>query len=200
MDKINFNLTKFFTTVNDLNFLPSDSEKEIVVCGRSNSGKSSLINILTNINRLAFTSKTPGRTQHINYFLLNIANNYIVDLPGYGYAKVPEAIRSHWVKLLSEYLVTRKQIVGLVLIMDIRHPLRDSDYKMIEFFSTTKKPIHVVLNKDDKLSKKLINETLLLVKKSLSSLDYNKFTVQTMSALKKTGTDELKNTLSQWIS
>ncbi len=200
MQNINFNLTSFFTTVNDLNSLPLDSEKEVVICGRSNSGKSSVINVLTNINRLAFTSKTPGRTQHINYFLLNIANNYIVDLPGYGYAKVPEEVRNHWSKLLAEYLITRKQIVGLVLIMDIRHPLKDSDYNMIDFFAETKKPIHIILNKEDKLSKKQVKDTTELVIKTLTEANYKKFTVQTMSAMKKIGTGELKDILTKWLN
>ena len=135
--KYNFKQAKFFTTVNDIFHLPINSTKEIAIVGRSNAGKSSLLNTLTNQNKLAFTSKTPGRTQHINYFNLSEDGVFLVDLPGYGYAKVPESIRLHWMTLLGKYLSTRSEIVGLVLIMDSRHPLKDLDYKMLNFFAIT---------------------------------------------------------------
>lgn len=119
-----FQNAKFFTTVNHLKDLP-DTPLEIAFVGRSNAGKSSAINTLTNHVRLAYVSKTPGRTQHINFFELQ-NGNFMVDLPGYGYAQVPEAVRAHWVNLLGDYLQQRKQLIGLVLIMDARHPLKDS--------------------------------------------------------------------------
>ena len=117
-----FHNAKFFTTVNHLKDLPNTAA-EIAFVGRSNAGKSSAINALCNHVRLAYVSKTPGRTQHINFFELS-NGHFMVDLPGYGYAQVPEAIRAHWVKLLGDYLQTRPSLLGLVLIIDIRHPLK----------------------------------------------------------------------------
>lgn len=127
-----FQNAKFFTTVNHLKDLP-DTPLEIAFVGRSNAGKSSAINTLTNHVRLAYVSKTPGRTQHINFFELQ-NGNFMVDLPGYGYAQVPEAVRAHWVNLLGDYLQQRKQLIGLVLIMDARHPLKELDIRMLDFF------------------------------------------------------------------
>lgn len=126
-----FQNAKFFTTVNHLKDLP-DTPLEIAFVGRSNAGKSSAINTLTNHVRLAYVSKTPGRTQHINFFELQ-NGNFLVDLPGYGYAQVPEAIRTRWVKLLGDYLQQRKQLIGLILIMDARHPLKELDIRMLDF-------------------------------------------------------------------
>ena len=146
-----FQSAKFYTTVNHLKDLP-DTPAEIAFVGRSNAGKSSAINTLTNHTRLAYVSKTPGRTQHINFFELT-NGAFMVDLPGYGYAQVPEAVRAHWVTLLGEYLQQRQQLVGLVLIMDARHPLKDLDVRMLDFFALTGRPVHILLSKADKLSK-----------------------------------------------
>lgn len=146
-----FQNAKFFTTVNHLKDLP-DTPAEIAFVGRSNAGKSSAINTLTNHVRLAYVSKTPGRTQHINFFELE-NGNFMVDLPGYGYAQVPEAIRAHWVKLLGDYLQQRRQLIGLILIMDSRHPLKALDIQMLDFFHITGRPVHILLSKADKLSK-----------------------------------------------
>lgn len=129
---------RFYTTVNHLKDLPEIAGIEVAFAGRSNAGKSSAINTLTRRNRLAFVSKMPGRTQHINYFQLN-DGNFLVDLPGYGYAKVPQSIREHWRHLLSTYLQTRPNLIGLILIMDARHPMTELDQKMLEWFSITKK-------------------------------------------------------------
>ena len=126
-----FQNATFYTSVNDTQDLPQHSGIEIAFAGRSNAGKSSAINTLTNRSRLAFVSKTPGRTQQINFFKLD-AEQFLVDLPGYGYAKVPHSIRQHWEKLLSNYLQTRESLKGLVLIMDIRHPLKSLDIQMLE--------------------------------------------------------------------
>jgi GTP-binding protein len=199
MSKIKFNQAQFYITVNDFNALPETSVKEIAICGRSNAGKSSLLNTLTNQNRLAFTSKTPGRTQHINYFSIGADGLFIVDLPGYGYAKVPEEIRKHWGVLLSQYLQQRQQIVGLVLIMDIRHPLKPSDYTMLDFFNVTNKPIHIVLSKADKLSQQQKIMTLKEVKQELEAKGYQNCTVQIFSAPKRLGVTELEQQLTQWI-
>ena len=199
MRKYNFKQAEFFITVNDLNCLPTESLSEIAICGRSNAGKSSLLNTLTNKTRLAFTSKTPGRTQHINYFSINDKGLFLVDLPGYGYAKVPDAIRDHWSTMLGEYLQTRKQIVGLVLIMDSRHPLKDLDYTMLKFFGSTNKPIHIVLSKVDKLNNQEKSNTLKLVKDTLGNDGFTNFTVQLFSATKRQGVEELEAALNSWL-
>ncbi len=156
-----FNNVTFYTSVNDVRDLPLHTGIEIAFAGRSNAGKSSAINTLTNRSRLAFVSKTPGRTQLINYFQLK-TDHFFVDLPGYGYAKVPDPIRLHWQDLLSSYLQTRQALKGLVLIMDIRHPLKPLDIKMLDWFAPTGKAIHILLTKADKLSCKLSAESLLI--------------------------------------
>lgn len=193
----NFKQAKFAITVNDLKSLPY-AIKEIAVVGRSNAGKSSLLNTLTNQNRLAFTSKTPGRTQHINYF--SIAEHvYLVDLPGYGYAQVPRKIREHWVGLLGDYLQFRKEIVGLVLIMDARHPLKDLDIKMIQFFAVTNRPLHIVLSKVDKLSNQEKIATLRRVQQAVSEYGLVNLSVQVFSAPKRIGVIELEHKLNDWL-
>lgn len=196
-EKINFKQAKFYTTVNDLASLPRINQ-EIAIVGRSNAGKSSLLNTLTNQNRLAYTSKTPGRTQHINYFEVT-EGVHLVDLPGYGYAKVPEAIRNHWVHLLGNYLQFRKEIIGLVLIMDARHPLKDLDIQMIEFFAQNGKPLHVVLSKSDKLSTQEKTRTLRSVQQAIQNYGFINLSVQLFSSLKRTGIEELENKLNEWL-
>jgi GTP-binding protein len=200
LNKYHYKQARFFTTVNDLNSLPIESIKEIAIAGRSNAGKSSMINTLTNQTRLAYTSKTPGRTQHINYFSIPEAGIFLVDLPGYGYAKVPESVRAHWVILLGEYLAKRNPLVGLVLIMDSRHPLKDLDYTMLEYFEATGKPIHIVLSKADKLNQQEKAKTLAYVKKQLEHDGFNNFSVQLFSSLKKTGVPELESVLDSWLN
>lgn len=185
----------FYTTVNHMKDLPS-TRAEIAFVGRSNSGKSSAINTLANRTRLAFVSKTPGRTQHINFFDLG-DERYLVDLPGYGFAEVPEAVRRHWVELLGRYLQTRKSLIGLLLIMDIRHPLKELDVRMLEFFKATQRPVHILLSKADKLSRQDQNKALASVKKSLEG--YPEVSVQLFSSLKKTGTDEVEVVMSKWF-
>ncbi|MGB4881830.1 MAG: ribosome biogenesis GTP-binding protein YihA/YsxC [Neisseria sp.] len=193
-----FQNAKFFTTVNHLKDLPNTSA-EIAFVGRSNAGKSSAINTLTNHVRLAYVSKTPGRTQHINFF--ELPNGYfMVDLPGYGYAKVPEAIRTHWVQLLGNYLQKRRQLIGLVLIMDIRHPLRALDIKMLDFFHTTNQPVHILLSKADKLSKSDQINTLSAVKKSLKPfMERQQVSIQLFSSLKKQGIEEVNTVVHEWF-
>lgn len=186
----------FYTTVNHIRDLPS-TRAEVAFVGRSNSGKSSAINTLANRTRLAFVSKTPGRTQHINFFDLG-NERYLVDLPGYGFADVPEAVRRHWVELLGRYLQTRTSLIGLLLIMDIRHPLRDLDLRMLDFFRVSGRPVHILLSKADKLSRQAQNKTLAQVKKSLE--DYPGVSVQLFSSLKKTGTDEVEEVMSRWFN
>ena len=193
-----FQNAKFFTTVNHLKDLP-DTSAEIAFVGRSNAGKSSAINTLTNHVRLAYVSKTPGRTQHINFFELE-NGNFMVDLPGYGYAQVPEAIRAHWVKLLGDYLQQRRQLIGLILIMDSRHPLKALDIQMLDFFHITGRPVHILLSKADKLSKNDQIKTLAAVKKSLKPYtDRQKISVQLFSSLKKQGMDEVNQVVGSWF-
>ena len=193
-----FQNAKFFTTVNHLKDLP-DTPAEIAFVGRSNAGKSSAINTLTNHVRLAYVSKTPGRTQHINFFGLE-NGNFMVDLPGYGYAQVPEAIRAHWVKLLGDYLQQRRQLIGLILIMDSRHPLKALDIQMLDFFHITGRPVHILLSKADKLSKNDQIKTLAAVKKSLKPYtERQKISVQLFSSLKKQGMDEVNQVVGSWF-
>ena len=193
-----FQNAKFFTTVNHLKDLP-DTPAEIAFVGRSNAGKSSAINTLTNHVRLAYVSKTPGRTQHINFFELE-NGNFMVDLPGYGYAQVPEAIRTHWVKLLGDYLQQRRQLIGLILIMDSRHPLKALDIQMLDFFAQTERPVHILLSKADKLSKNEQIKTLSSVKKALKPFaERQTVTVQLFSSLKKQGMDEVNQVVGSWF-
>ena len=193
-----FQNAKFFTTVNHLKDLP-DTPAGIAFVGRSNAGKSSTINTLTNHVRLAYVSKTPGRTQHINFFELE-NGNFMVDLPGYGYAQVPEAIRAHWVKLLGDYLQQRRQLIGLILIMDSRHPLKALDIQMLDFFHITGRPVHILLSKADKLSKNDQIKTLAAVKKSLKPYtERQKISVQLFSSLKKQGMDEVNQVVGSWF-
>ena len=194
-----FHHAKFYTTVNHLKDLPATTA-EIAFVGRSNAGKSSAINTLTNHTRLAYVSKTPGRTQHINFF--ELANGrFMVDLPGYGYAQVPETVRQHWVTLLGNYLQTRSQLIGLILIMDIRHPLKELDKRMLDFFAVTKQPVHILLSKADKLSKNEQIKTLAMVKKLLQPyVARQQVTVQLFSSLKKQGIDEVNDIVAAWFS
>lgn len=194
-----FRHARFYTTVNHLKDLPATTA-EIAFVGRSNAGKSSAINTLTNHTRLAYVSKTPGRTQHINFFELT-NGGFMVDLPGYGYAQVPEAIRRHWVSLLGDYLQTRKQLVGLILIMDARHPLKELDKQMLDFFAVTRRPVHILLSKADKLSKNDQIKTLSSVKKALQPyIARQQVTVQLFSSLKKQGIDEVNQIATDWFT
>ena len=143
---------RFFTTVNNLDCLPQGPLREVAFAGRSNAGKSSAINVLCNQKRLAFASKTPGRTQHINYFGLFAKEDllgYLVDLPGYGYAAVNHETRYHWNSLVSDYLQQRNALVGMILIIDSRRGMTDLDEQMIQWFVPTGKPIHLLLSECD---------------------------------------------------
>jgi GTP-binding protein len=187
----------FYTTVNHLRDLPVESAAEIAFAGRSNAGKSSAINTLANRTRLAFVSKTPGRTQHINYFSLG-GQRYLVDLPGYGYAKVPGVVKDHWRELLAQYLAERTQLCGLILIMDSRHPLTDLDLNMLQWFLPTGKPVHCLLTKADKLNRSDSIAVLRQVTQALAKMAPN-YTVQLFSSLKKTGTEEVEKIAARWF-
>ena len=210
-----FSQASFYTTVNHLRDLPQHGGREVAFVGRSNAGKSSAINTLANHTRLAFTSKTPGRTQHLNYFSLG-EGNFLVDLPGYGYAKVPPDVQRHWEQLLSKYLQTREELAGLVVIMDARHPLTELDETMLDWFAPTGKPVHILLTKSDKLSRQQATLTLNRVKSHLAehfSSDitpasghepalkpgFPQCSVQLFSSLKKIGMEEAEAVIAGWL-
>jgi GTP-binding protein len=197
---------RFFTTVNHLRDLPATARPEIAFAGRSNAGKSTAINLLCNQKRLAFASKTPGRTQHINYFSVGPADDptgYLVDLPGYGYAEVPEASKAHWEALLSQYLKTRAQLCGLILMMDARRPLTELDRRMIEWFGSTGKPVHALLTKCDKLTRQECVLALRTTKKAFDEYRQQGHTgqlsAQLFSALKRIGLDEAHALIESWL-
>lgn len=177
--------------------LPADSGYEVAFAGRSNAGKSSALNCLTGIKSLARTSKTPGRTQLINLFSLD-EERRLVDLPGYGYAKVALQVKLEWQKNLAHYLEVRESLKGLIILMDIRHPLKDLDQMMIDWALNRDLPVHVLLTKADKLSRSEAKNCVLKVRKHYD-LAAHLITVQSFSSLKKEGVDELIAQLNQWF-
>lgn len=178
--------------------LPEDTGFEVAFAGRSNAGKSSALNCLTGIKQLARISKTPGRTQLINLFTLADATRRLVDLPGYGYAKVPLQTKLTWQKNLAHYLDVRQSLQGLVLLMDIRHPLKELDQMMINWAFNRELPIHILLTKADKISRGEAQSTVLLVRKQYELMQ-DFLTVQSFSSLKKQGIEELILVLNQWF-
>jgi GTP-binding protein len=173
-----------------LSQLPPDHCVEVAFAGRSNAGKSSAINALTNRRKLAFVSKTPGRTQQINYFGLD-AGRFLVDLPGYGYAKVPGALQLEWQRVLTAYLQTRRSLRGLVIIMDARHPLTPLDVRMLDWFAPTGKPVRVLLSKADKLTRQEQAKQLRLVSQTLSATHPHS-SAQLFSSVTRLGVDEAR--------
>ncbi len=186
----------FLTSANQIKQLPNDEGYEVAFAGRSNSGKSSAINVLTNQKNLARTSKTPGRTQLINFFQLDTERR-LVDLPGYGFAKAPQAIKLHWQKVLERYLNERHCLKGLILLMDIRHPLTEFDTQMLEWCQYVDVPTHILLTKSDKLGSNKANNSLQQVKTKIKKLDNT--SIQLFSALKRTGITELQTCLNDWF-
>lgn len=179
--------------------LPDDSGCEVAFAGRSNAGKSSALNCLTNNRQLARTSKTPGRTQLINLFTIADENHRLVDLPGYGYAKVALQVKNDWQKNLAHYLDVRKSLRGLILLMDIRHPLKELDQMMIDWSLNRELPVHVLLTKCDKLSKSQAQNALMHVKKHYDLLPEDALTIQSFSSTKKQGIEELISVLNRWL-
>ena len=198
MTKPNYQNAQFMLSVANLNQLPPDEGVEVAIVGRSNAGKSSVLNMLTQNKGLARVSKTPGRTQLINLFALDDQRR-IADLPGYGYAKVPEDIKIKWQRLLDAYLRSRDCLQGLILVMDIRHPLKEFDQNMLTWCSESHLPVHVLLNKSDKLAQGAIKKTLLEVTEKIMTYP-NVVTVQVFSALKGAGLEMLKEKLDGWLS
>ncbi len=187
----------FSFSASRLTDLPPPDAAEIAFAGRSNAGKSSAINTLVGATRLAFVSKTPGRTQLLNFFRL-VSGDFIVDLPGYGYARVPEAVRRDWRGLLEGYLTRRPSLIGLVLIMDARHPLTELDRQMIEWFAPTGRPMHVLLTKSDKLARGVASRTLDAVRNALAEFGAQ-VSVQLFSSLNQVGVEEAEAALGGWL-
>ncbi len=196
---IRYNSARYLTSASKLSQCPDDEGAEVAFAGRSNAGKSSAINALTQQGQLARVSKTPGRTQLINFFDLNLEGMRLVDLPGYGYAKVPIALKQHWQKHLDAYLQHRECLRGVVLVMDIRHPMKEFDEMMVAWCEATGVPLHVLLTKSDKLKKGPAQSTLLTLRKSLKEALGDKVSVQTFSSLKKSGVDQLRQRLDSWF-
>ncbi len=187
----------FTISAPDIRRLPDDSGIEVAFAGRSNAGKSSALNILTNQKGLARTSKTPGRTQLINVFEIG-DNKRLVDLPGYGFAKVPLEMKKKWQKALGEYLEKRESLKGLVVLMDIRHSLKDLDMDLIQWAADSDLPVLALLTKCDKLSQGKRSAEVLKVKKELATLNAN-IIVQAFSSLKRTGAEQANNIICDWF-
>ena len=185
---------RYLRSVHELGQLPGEAHREVAIAGRSNAGKSSAINAIVDQNALARTSKTPGRTQQLVYFEV-APQRHLVDLPGYGYAKVPPALREHWEGLIDAYFRTREALAGLVVVMDIRHPLKDFDRQMLDYGSARGLPCHVLLTKADKLPRGQQSSTLLDVRRALGGFA----TAQLFSAEDKTGVEEARGVLAAWL-
>ncbi|MDM8545565.1 ribosome biogenesis GTP-binding protein YihA/YsxC [Candidatus Venteria ishoeyi] len=181
--------------------LPQDQGLEVAFAGRSNAGKSSAINTICQQKRLARTSKTPGRTQQIIFFNLD-ETRHLVDLPGYGYAKVPMSVKNHWQKVLQNYLISRKSLRGLVLMMDIRHPMTEYDQNMLEWSLNSDMPTHILLTKADKLSRGKGLGVLQKVRQvcQQNETEHTPITVQLFSALKRHGIEEVHQQLNHWLN
>lgn len=187
----------FFTSAADESGLPP-SQVEVAIAGRSNAGKSSAINALAQRHRLAFVSKTPGRTQQINFFSLG-PERFLVDLPGYGYAKVPRGMRNEWEQLISGYLQLRPALRGLIVVMDIRHPMKDLDRQLLAWFESTGRPAHVLLTKADKLGRQQAVEQLRNTSKILAA-EFPAVSVQLFSAQARIGLDEAEAVMNRWYA
>lgn len=182
---------------------PADSGWEVAVAGRSNAGKSSAINVITGIRGLARISKTPGRTREINFFQID-EERRLVDLPGYGYARVPVAVRQAWQRLIEDYFRGRQCLRGVMVVMDCRHPLTEFDRQMLEWCGHARLPVHLLLTKADKLSRGAAMAVLHQVRGQLAKLykenkENKEVTVQLFSALKRSGVVEAHETLARWL-
>jgi len=194
---VTFNHARFLISAAKLEQLPAEEGIEVAFAGRSNAGKSSGLNTITGIKGLARSSKTPGRTQLINLFSLD-EQRRLVDLPGYGYAKVPEAIKQRWQQTLGQYLQERECLMGLMLFMDSRHPLKDLDIQMLEWAIFSQLKVHILLTKADKLSRGAGLAALKQVQNELQKYGDN-VSVQLFSALKSQGVAEARDRLAQWL-
>ncbi|MGC1072317.1 ribosome biogenesis GTP-binding protein YihA/YsxC [Pantoea agglomerans] len=198
MSELNYHVTHFVMSAPDIRHLPADTGIEVAFAGRSNAGKSSALNTLTNQKGLARTSKTPGRTQLINLFEVKEGKR-LVDLPGYGYAEVPEEMKLKWQRALGEYLQKRQALKGLVILMDIRHPLKDLDRQMIQWSVESGIPVLVLLTKADKLASGARKAQLNVVREA--ALEFvGDVQVELFSSLKKIGVDKVRQKLDSWFN
>lgn len=197
---INIRQAEYLVSAQTFAQCPAEEGAEVAFAGRSNAGKSSAINRLTGNKKLARTSKTPGRTQLLNFFSLGSATFRLVDLPGYGYAKVPLAKKNEWQRHLSEYLEKRKSLMGLVLMMDIRHPLRDFDMMMLEWADKMNMPVHILLTKSDKLKRGAAKTSLFGVQKYLNEHNLSDLVqAQLFSSSNGEGVAELEAKMLTWL-
>lgn len=187
----------FYDTVARIADLPAESLAEVAFAGRSNAGKSSAINTIAHHKRLAFVSKMPGRTQHLNFFRV-AEQRYLVDLPGYGYARAPIEQKQGWQGLIGGYLAARPQLRGLILIMDCRHPFTDLDMQLLDWFGASGKPVHILLSKADKLTRNAASGVLFKARAHLETLAMPA-TTQLFSSLKRTGVDEAEGLIRDWL-
>lgn len=192
-----YNKAAFLLSVAKIEQLPSDSGAEVAFIGRSNAGKSSAINAITGIKGLARSSKTPGRTQTINFFNVDEGRR-LVDLPGYGYAKAPLSVKQHWQETVDRYLASRRSLKGLILIMDVRHPLKDLDLQIIQWATHCQLPLHILLTKADKLSFGAATAALRQVEQGLQAYSGD-INVQLFSALDRIGLDQAWSVLDKWL-
>lgn len=198
MSELNYHVTHFVMSAPDIRHLPTDTGIEVAFAGRSNAGKSSALNTLTNQKGLARTSKTPGRTQLINLFEVKEGKR-LVDLPGYGYAEVPEEMKLKWQRALGEYLQKRQALKGLVILMDIRHPLKDLDRQMIQWSVESGIPVLLLLTKADKLASGARKAQLNVVREA--ALEFvGDVQVELFSSLKKIGVDKVRQKLDSWFN
>ncbi len=188
---------KFMLSVVRMDDAPADEGWEVAFAGRSNAGKSSGLNALASQNSLARTSKTPGRTRELNYFEID-AQRRIVDLPGYGYAKVSRQMQNQWRKLLDDFLQNRQSLQGILIFMDIRHPMSNYDLQLIDWCEQSQLPLHILLTKADKLGYGAAKSTLLKIQRELEPANIPA-SAQTFSSLKKTGLDEAYEVLDSWF-
>ncbi len=187
---------RFLLSVPDPRQAPPDTGFEVAFAGRSNAGKSSALNRITGRKSLARTSKTPGRTQHLVFFAVD-GSRRLVDLPGYGFARVPEKVRRHWGEAMERYLTGRQSLRGLILLMDVRHPLTDFDTQMLTWCQHARMPVHVLLTKADKLRRGPATNTLQRVQRHLT--EYHDTSVQLFSALKGIGVEEARERICAWL-
>ena len=202
MSKINFKSANFLISAPSLKQCPPDNGAEVAFAGRSNAGKSSTINALTRNKKLVRTSKTPGCTQLINFFHLHNTPELLrlVDLPGYGYAKVSKTLQQKWQEHLSQYLNERQSLKGLILVTDIRHPMQEFDNMMIDWAIRSEMSLHVLLNKSDKLSRGAAQDALLKYRRELKNSGFENFvSAQSFSSVSGEGVDELAKQLGMWL-
>ena len=196
-----FARAQYLLAAHNFRQLPPDGGFEVAFAGRSNAGKSSALNALCQQNALARVSKTPGRTQQLVFFgLPPHENKYLVDLPGYGYAKVPQELQAHWQAFLDGYFGSRDALRGLVVVMDVRHPLKEYDRQMLGYAMRRGLPAHVILTKADKLGRGAAGNTLQAVRMELQRSFADSVTVQLFSGESKQGVDELRAVVARWLA